>query len=179
MDTQKTINDNVLWIEVNLKTSFYQPEKLEKGLWFMNSLYPGTEREFVELWELQQDIASDQYDDFISMYGFPVHIFLTVEMQNPDETDDIIAFDEEIGWMYDIDNESMRLIDIQTINLIIENYNCKFFLLIDAFHYDEFEEIVPEKENNLVIVTYPFEEEEEDNDDDDGYDAEYNEYGTW
>ena len=152
------MSENVIWIEVNLKTSFYQPEKLEKGLWFMNSLNPGTDREFVELWELDEDISEDQFDEFLLKNGFPVHIFLTVEMENPDEADDVIAFDEEIGWIYDIDEE-LDLIDIKTINDIIQNYECKVFLLIDEYLYNEVGEIVPETENNLVILTHPFEEE--------------------
>ena len=163
MDMPKNMmNDDVIWIEVNLKTSFYQPEKLEKGLWFMNSLYPGTDREFVELWELDEDIPHEQYDKFVSGNGFPVHILLTVEMQNPDEADDIIVFDEEMGWLYDVDDESMSLIDIKTVNNIIQNHQCKVFLLVDEFIYNEAGEIIPETENNLVIFTYPFEEEFEE-----------------
>lgn len=163
MDMPKNMmNEDVMWIEVNLKTSFYQPEKLEKGLWFMNSLYPGTDREFVELWELDEDIPYEQYDEFFSKNGFPVHIMLTVEMENPDEADDIIVFDEEMGWLYDVDDESMSLVDIKTINNIIQNYQCKVFLLIDEYLYNETEEIIAETENNLVIFTYPFEEEFEE-----------------
>ena len=47
---------NVMWLEANFKVSFYQPENLEAGMWFLNSLYPRTEREFVELWLLEEDV---------------------------------------------------------------------------------------------------------------------------
>lgn len=155
-------NDDVMWIEVNLKTSFYQPEKLEKGMWFMNSLYPGTDREYVELWELEVDVPDDGYDEFVSLCGYPVQLLFTMEMQNPDEPDDIIVFSENIGWVYDTENETMDVIDLKFVNNVIANYGGKVFLLIDEFLYDDDGEVVPEMENDLVIATYPFEEESDD-----------------
>lgn len=149
-----------MWLEVNLKTTFFQPEKLEKGLWFINSLYPGTDREYVEIWELEEDVPEEDYDKFLSVNGYPVQVVLTMEMQNPDEPDDIVVFFEDLGWFYDLDTELMDLIELNHINNIIQNYGGKVFLLIDEKMYDEMEEVVPETENNLVIVTYPFEEEE-------------------
>ena len=154
--------DDVMWIEVNLKISFYQPDKLERGAWFMNSLYPGTNREFVELWELDEDIPESGYEDFTRINGYPVEILLTIEKQNPDEPDDIIVFAEDFGWMYDTEEELMELITIKHINNIIQNYGGKVFLLIDESYYNDEEEIVPERESNLIILTYPFEEEYEE-----------------
>lgn len=151
-----------MWLEVNLKTSFFQPEKLEKGLWFINSLYPGTDKEFFELWELEENIPEDQVEEFLAKNGFPVEIVLTVEMENLDEPDDVIVYFEEIGWFYDLDTELMDIIDLKQINSIIQDYGGKVFLLIDEKIYDDLEQIVPEMENNLVIVTYPFEEEYEE-----------------
>jgi hypothetical protein len=157
------MNKNVMWIEMNLKVSFYQPEKLERGAWFMNSLYPGTDREFVELWELDEDVPESGYEEFVQKNGYPVEILLTMEMQNPDEPDDIIAFAEDFGWMYNTEEELMEIITIKDINNIIQNYGGKVFLLIDETHYDEGDgEILPETENNLIILTYPFEEEYEE-----------------
>lgn len=151
-----------MWLEVNLKTSFFQPEKLEKGLWFINSLYPGTDKEFFELWELEENIPEDQVEEFLAKNGFPVEIVLTVEMENLDEPDDVIVYFEEIGWFYNLDTELMDIIDLKQINSIIQDYGGKVFLLIDEKIYDDLEQIVPEMENNLVIVTYPFEEEYEE-----------------
>lgn len=151
-----------MWLEVNLKTSFFQPEKLEKGLWFINSLYPGTDKEFFELWELEENVPENQVEEFLAKNGFPVEIVLTVEMENLDEPDDVIVYFEEIGWFYDLDTELMDIIDLKQINSIIQDYGGKVFLLIDEKIYDDLEQIVPEMENNLVIVTYPFEEEYEE-----------------
>lgn len=168
-----TKNKGVMWIEVNLKTSFYQPEKLEAGAWFMNSLYPGSDREYVELWELEVDVPDEDYDEFVQVNGYPVEILFTMEMQNPDEPDDIIVFSENIGWVYDTESETMDVIDLKFINNVIAHYGGKVFLLIDEFLYDDDGEVVPEMENNLVIATYPFEEEIDEYEDTD------NEFGLW
>lgn len=157
---------DVIWVEVNLKTSFYQPEKLQKGAWFMNSLYPGTDREYVELWELEEDVPDDMYEIAIGENGYPVEIVLSMEMQNPDEPDDIVVYAEEIGWLYNIEKESMELLTIKHVNTIIQEYGGKVFLLVDEWFYDNENEVIPELENNLVILTFPFENEEfEDADD--------------
>lgn len=149
--------NNLMWIEVNLKTFFYQPEKIEKGMWFINSLNPGTDREFFEVWELEEDV--EDYDEFITRNGFPVDLLITVEVANPDDPDDIIVYSENIGWVSDDENNTMDIVDIKFVNDIIENYNGKVFLLIDESIYDDLDEIVPEMENELVILSYPFEEE--------------------
>lgn len=161
----KLPESDVIWIEVNLKTNFYQPEKLERGAWFMNSLYPGTDKEYIELWELEEDVPDDMYELAIAENGYPVEIVLSMEMQNPDEPDDVIVYAEEIGWMYNIETESMELLTIKHVNNIIQNYGGKVFLLIDEWFYDNENEIIPELKNNLVILAYPFEEEFEDADD--------------
>lgn len=153
------MNEDVIWLEVNLKTNFFQPEKLEKGLWFINSLYPGTDREYVEIWELEEDVPEEDYDQFIAVNGYPVQVVLTMEMQNPDEPDDIVAFFEDLGWFYDVEKETMDIIDLKEINKIIQDYSGKVFLLVDEWFYDVEGEVVPEMENNMVIVTYPFDEE--------------------
>lgn len=156
------MNADVIWLEVNLKTSFFQPEKLEKGLWFINSLYPGTDREYVELWELSEDVPEEDYDKFVSTNGYPVQVVLTMEMTNPDEPDDIVVYFEDLGWFYNVETEEMHMIDLKEINTIIQQYEGKVFLLVDEWFYNNEDEVIPETENNLVIVTYPFEEEEEE-----------------
>lgn len=150
------MNEDVIWLEVNLKTNFFQPEKLEKGLWFLNSLYPGTDREYVEIWELEVDVPEEDYDEFLAVNGYPVQVVLTMEMQNPDEPDDIIAFFEDLGWFYDVEKETMNMIDLKEINTIIQEHGGKVFILVDEWFYDVEGEVVPEMENNLVILTYPF-----------------------
>ena len=156
------MNADVIWLEVNLKTSFFQPEKLEKGLWFINSLYPGTDKEYVELWELSEDVPEENYDEFVSTNGYPVQVVLTMEMANPDEPDDIVVYFEDLGWFYNVETEEMHMIDLKEINIIIQQYEGKVFLLVDEWFYNNEDEVIPETENNLVIVTYPFEEEEEE-----------------
>lgn len=156
------MTSDVIWIQVKLKTNSYQVEKLEEGMWFINSLYPGTDREFVELWELAEDVPDEDFDDFIARNGYPVEVLFTMEMQNPDEPDDIVVFAENIGWYFDVETEEMQIASLQMMNIIINDYDGNVFLLIDEFLYDDGDEVVPEMENNLVIFTFPFEEEVEE-----------------
>ena len=156
------MTSDVIWIQVRLKTNSYQVEKLEEGMWFINSLYPGTDREFVELWELAEDVPDEDFDDFIARNGYPVEVLFTMEMQNPDEPDDIVVFAENIGWYFDVETEEMQIASLQMMNIIINDYDGNVFLLIDEFLYDDGDEVVPEMENNLVIFTFPFEEEVEE-----------------
>jgi hypothetical protein len=163
MNLTQEIDNSVIWIEVNLKTVFYQPEVLEKGQWFINSLYPGTDREYFELWELEEDVPDSEYQLFIAENGYPVEVVLSLEMQNPDEPDDVVVYSEEIGWMYNIETERVELITLKDVNKIIDVYGGKVFLLVDEWFYDVEGEVVPETKNNLVILTLPFENEEEEN----------------
>lgn len=151
---------NVMWLEANFKVSFYQPENLEAGMWFLNSLYPGTEREFVELWLLEEDI-DEEYDDFVNKHGFPVEPIITLEMDNPDELDLIVAYSPEIGWIYE-DDDSLRPFDIDDANWIIQNNGGKVWILIDEDLYENNEGVQTISEEEDVILKYLFEEEDDE-----------------
>jgi len=146
---------NLMWLEANLKVSFYQPEKLEQGMIFMNSLYPGTDREFVELWLLEEDIVEEEYDNFINKNGFPVEIMITMEMSNPDEPDYIVAYFPEIGWVHQ-DDDSIREFDIDDANWIIQNNGGSVCVLIDEEAYDQDGTIYTITEEQEVIMKYQF-----------------------
>ena len=155
----------LMWLEANLKVSFYQPEKLEKGMIFMNSLDPGTDREFVELWLLEEDIIEEEYDNFISKNGFPVEIMVTMEMRNPDEPDYIVAYFPEIGWIHQ-DDDSIRKFDIDDANWIIQNNGGSVCVLIDEEAYDQDGTIYTITEDQLVIMKYQFDDDIYDDDQD-------------
>ena len=145
------VNDkHAMWLEVNLKVNFYQPEDLLAGMWFMNSLYPGTDREFVELWLLEEDIIEEEYDNFVNKNGFPVEPMLTLEMINPDEADLIVAYPPEIGWVYEDDDE-LRTFDIDDANWIIQNNDGKVSILVDGEAYEQDETIFTITEDQEVI----------------------------
>ena len=156
---------HLMWLEVNLKVNFYQPEDLLAGMWFMNSLYPGTDREFVELWLLEEDIIEEEYDNFIAKNGFPVEPMVTLEMGNPDEPDLIVAYSPEIGWVHQ-DDDSIREFDIDDANWIIQNNDGKISILIDEQAYDQDETIFTITEDQEVILRYEFDYEDDDDDDD-------------
>jgi hypothetical protein len=146
---------HLMWLEANFKVSFYQPEDLLAGMWFMNSLYPGTDREFVELWLLEEDIIEEEYDNFIAKNGFPVEPMVTLEMGNPDEPDLIVAYSPEIGWIHQ-DDDSIREFDIDDANWIIQNNDGKISILIDEQAYEQDETIFTITEDQEVILKYFF-----------------------
>lgn len=161
----KVDRDHVMWLEANFKVSFYQPEDLLAGMWFMNSLYPGTDREFVELWLLEEDIIEEEYDNFVAKHGFPVEPMVTLEMSNPDEPDLIVAYSPEIGWVYEDDDE-LRIFDIDDANWIIQNNDGKVCILVDEEAYDQDETIFTITEDQEVILKYFFLEDFNDEDED-------------
>lgn len=149
------VNDkHAMWLEVNLKVNFYQPEDLLAGMWFMNSLYPGTDREFVELWLLEEDIIEEEYDNFVAKHGFPVEPMLTLEMINPDESDLIVAYPPEIGWVHE--DDELRPFDIDDANWIIQYNDGKVHILVDEQAYDQDETIFTITEDQEVILQYLF-----------------------
>lgn len=154
--------NHVMWLEANLKVSFYQPEDLLAGMWFMNSLYPGTDREFVELWLLEEDIIEEEYDNFVNKHGFPVEPMITLEMSNPDEPDLIVAYSPEIGWVYEDDDDELRAFDIDDANWIIQNNDGKVHILIDEEAYDQDETIFTITEDQEVILKYFFFDDEDE-----------------
>ena len=155
------VNDkHAMWLEVNLKVNFYQPEDLLAGMWFMNSLYPGTDREFVELWLLEEDIIEEEYDNFVAKHGFPVEPMLTLEMINPDESDLIVAYPPEIGWVYE--DDELRTFDIDDANWIIQYNDGKVHILVDEQAYDQDETIFTITEDQEVILQYLFLEDFDD-----------------
>ena len=155
------VNDkHAMWLEVNLKVNFYQPEDLLAGMWFMNSLYPGTDREFVELWLLEEDIIEEEYDNFVAKNGFPVEPMLTLEMINPDESDLIVAYPPEIGWVHE--DDELRPFDIDDANWIIQYNDGKVHILVDEQAYDQDETIFTITEDQEVILQYLFLEDFDD-----------------
>lgn len=155
------VNDkDAMWLEVNLKVNFYQPEDLLAGMWFMNSLYPGTDREFVELWLLEEDIIEEEYDNFVAKNGFPVEPMLTLEMSNPDESDLIVAYPPEIGWVHE--DDELRPFDIDDANWIIQYNDGKVHILVDEQAYDQDETIFTITEDQEVILQYLFLEDFDD-----------------
>ena len=156
----KVDHRDAMWLEANFKVSFYQPEDLLAGMWFMNSLYPGTDREFVELWLLEEDIIEEEYDNFVAKHGFPVEPMVTLEMTNPDESDLIVAYSPEIGWVHE--DDELRTFDIEDANWIIQNNDGKVHILIDGAAYEQDETIYTITEDQEVILQYFFLEDFDD-----------------
>jgi len=155
-------DDDVTWLLASLKTSFYQPEEIQIGMWFINSLYPGTDREFVEIWELTELPDEDQ-DSFFAKNGFPINVMIVFENENPDELDDVIAYPEDLGFIFNPDIELLEKLNIKHINTIIQDYEGDVFILINKSEYYYDGTILPElASDQLMILCYPFENDDGD-----------------
>ena len=76
-------------------------------------------------------------------------------MINPDESDLIVAYPPEIGWVYEDDDE-LRTFDIDDANWIIQNNDGKVSILVDGEAYEQDETIFTITEDQEVILQYLF-----------------------
>ena len=95
-----------MYKEAELVLHSYHPLYIEKGMYFVRHVWPGSDREYVELWKLEEDIK-DNEDVFIAVNGAPVHLAI-VSLKYPYN---IIAYTEDIAW-FDEGDESEDLHDI-------------------------------------------------------------------
>ena len=90
---------------------------------------------------------------------------VTLEMGNPDESDLIVAYSPEIGWVHQ-DDDSIREFDIDDANWIIQNNGGKISILIDEQAYDQDGTIYTITEDQEVIMKYQFIDDLYDDDQD-------------
>lgn len=134
----------------------YIPEKLEIGMLFMNKLYPGTDKEHVEIYALSH--LPRDIDQFYVDNGFPIKFFIIEEGNLNSSEIIILATHDQIGW-WDESDESDELYEVtlKHINNIFNDFDGHLSICID----EELEQ--PELLEERVIISYPylFEEEEE------------------
>jgi hypothetical protein len=159
--------ENLMWLKANLKVQFYQTDELEVGMLFMNSLYPGTDKEYVEVWELEE--LPENQTEFMEKNGFPVTLYVTIEKSNPDEPDEVIAHPHQIYWIdRDIYEDELDVITVKDVNQIIQNFGGEILIMIDEDEFDTHGTIVPYMEkdeedmNEFVILKINYETEEEE-----------------
>jgi hypothetical protein len=80
---------------------------------------------------------------------------VTLEMDNPDEADLIVAYSPEIGWVHQ-DDDSITEFDIDDANWIIQNNDGKISILIDEQAYEQDGTIYTITEDQEVILKYFF-----------------------
>lgn len=144
-----------MWIAVQLAYNHYSPDEIEEGMLFMNHIQPNTEKEIIEVWEIDKEtLKLLEKDDIIKLYGYPVLPYLI------DEYEKVVAAPEELGW-WDAGDVTEELIkfSIKELNFIMREFDGLLELLVDE---DELEQgyIEPILEEDLVIMRFLTEEEE-------------------
>jgi hypothetical protein len=111
-----------MFIDCKLVLKSYIPEKLEKGMWFVRvktEVVYGDKTEYLHVSEL--DIVPRDMETYLTYNGYPVKPYLVYPMINPDDTEVIAAYPEEIGWWDEGDHvDELRDITVKDINNILE-----------------------------------------------------------
>ena len=111
-----------MFIDCKLVLKSYIPEKLEKGMWFVRvktEVVYGNKQEYLHVSELT--IVPRDMDTYLTYNGYPVKPYLVYPMINPDDTEVVAAYPEEIGWWDEGDHvDELRDITVKDINNILE-----------------------------------------------------------
>jgi len=141
-----------MYYTATLVLTNYKPLHLESGMWFKNIVYPNTDREYTEIWQLEKHIKTDE--ELILSYGYPIEIWIA------GEDDFSLAPPEQIGWWDEGEQtDELRDITIRDINSILRN-NSVIEIDISENAY-KIGVIAPTIEEGKVILRYPIEDEEE------------------
>jgi len=126
--------------EAELCFRSYIPDKLEKGMLFMEMLW-NQEKSFFKLESIPED-----KEEFMSKYGTPIELFIA------DEEGEILATPNEIGWM-EIEEE-IREITVEDLNYIVNV--CLGWIEIEIYEefFDEDESIIPNYIEEKVIISF-------------------------
>ena len=139
-----------MFVAVELHFRHYDAEELKEGMLFMNHLYPGTEREHIEIFMLNKEAIHEMITLEI-MYmenGFPVYPYLL------DSDGKVVATPEEIG-LFDPGDASVNLIDfgVKEINFIMREFDGLLEVFVDEDEYEQ-GDIVPVLDEGKVILKF-------------------------
>lgn len=116
-----------MYFEAQLVVKSYMPHTLEKGMWFLKTLYYGDKHIFV----LDKTFLNPEEEQkFIEENGYPVKPYVIEEYMDK-STPAILATPEEIAWFDEGDDtDELREIKLEDINFILSF--TEGFLLIDV-----------------------------------------------
>lgn len=139
-----------MWYPAEIAVKSYLPPELEVGMLFTNRISVGVIEPFIELFELEE-IPEDP-DAFMSRHGVPVELVII------DESGNLLASHDEIGWWDDGDDvDEYREITLDDINYILRE--------LDGYvdiEYDEVEDDFVVIDDKVVLSLAPEEELEEE-----------------
>ena len=138
-----------MYRQAELVTNSYHPTYISKGQLFLRRIWPGSDREYVELWKLEQDVEDEEV--FVAVKGAPVHV-LIIDINYPYN---VIAYTEDIAW-FDEEDESDELHDVtlNELNTILDKYQGMLEIDVD-------DDYVPLYQQDKVVIRYLQEEEKE------------------
>ena len=139
-----------MYKEAELVLHSYHPLYIEKGMYFVSHVWPGSDREYREIWQVDRDIEDEEV--FLAINGYPVK-FMIIGPNFPH--DNLHVLYEDIGW-FDVGDDSDELHDITVneINVILDKYQGTLEIDVD-------DEYIPLYQQDKVVIRYPQEEMEE------------------
>ena len=138
-----------MYKQAELVLHSYHPLYIEKGMYFSRLIWPGSDREFRELWQLDRDIETNE-DVFVAVNGYPVHLVIICEKEG---SFPIVAYPEDIAW-FDEGDESDELHDVtlNELNKILDTYQGMLEIDVD-------DDYVPLYQQDKIVIRYLQEEE--------------------
>jgi hypothetical protein len=133
----------------------YKPLFLEKGMYFITKLNPGTRKEYVELWQLAE--IPQNTEEFLVMNGYPVELQIVLDGEP-------VAEHDEIGWFDKGDDvDEFEDISLKQINTILADYDGDLEIHVTEGEDENGEIVYTISEfEGKVAVRYPTEEWDED-----------------
>ena len=93
----------------------YKPLFLEKGMYFITKLNPGTRKEYFELWQLAE--IPQNTEEFLVKNGCPVELQVIID-------NTVVAEHEQIGWFDAGDDvDELEDISLKQLNTILYDYD--------------------------------------------------------
>tara|TARA_R100000541_G_C1885264_1_gene82860 strand:+ start:658 stop:1104 length:447 start_codon:yes stop_codon:yes gene_type:complete len=136
-----------MWIAVELVFHQYGPDEIKPGTLFMNLLYVGTDKEVVEVFEIDKQTADLANKRLINIdeFGYPVQPFLL------DDDGKVVSTPDEIGWFDHPREEILQEFTTKEMNIVMRDFDGLLEIFIDE---DEYEDnfIQPIYEQELVIL---------------------------
>ena len=104
-----------MYIPAELTMISYKPLRLESGMLFFRMVYPGSEKEYSELWKLNKPPQDE--DMFLLVNGHPVELAIS------NDQGIILASHEEIGWFDEGEHsDELHEIELKELNIILKEY---------------------------------------------------------
>ena len=144
-----------MYIPAELTIKNYKPLLLEKGMLFVTTHRVSEDDIYPEIWEItERQIRTHLPEEFFSIYGYPVELYLQ------DEDEKSIADHDEIAWWNDGKTEELRNITLKDINKTFELNGGILELDVDEF-YASMDINIPKMFEGKVILKELTEENEE------------------